>query len=532
MTSDPHPGHPVQIRRALLSVSDKTGLVELATALAARQVELLSTGGTARTLRDAGLQVRDISELTGVPEMMDGRVKTLHPMVHGGLLARSGTDDAVMAQHGIATIDLLVLNLYPFEQVTADPSCTLDAAVENIDIGGPAMLRSAAKNFARVAVATDPSQYPGIASELEQNGGALSAQTRFALSVAAFNRVAQYDAAISNYLSAVRDPGAPIPERNEFPAQMNSTFIKVMDLRYGENPHQAGAFYRDLGPVPGTLATFQQLQGKELSFNNLGDADAAWECVRQFDAPACVIVKHANPCGAAVGVACGDAYELAYATDPTSAFGGIIAFNRMLDAATARAILDRQFVEVLIAPDYEPGALDYAARKANVRVLKIPHGAGRNNYDSKRIGSGLLLQSSDNRGMSAQELKVVTKRSPSDAEQRDLLFAWRVAKYVKSNAIVYAKDNRTIGVGAGQMSRVYSARIAGIKAADAHLVVPGSVMASDAFFPFRDGIDAAAEAGIKAVIQPGGSMRDNEVIAAADEHGLAMVFTGVRHFRH
>ena len=532
MTSDPHPGHPVKTRRALLSVSDKTGLVELATALASRQVELWSTGGTARTLRDAGLQVRDISELTGFPEMMDGRVKTLHPMVHGGLLGRSGIDDAVMAEHGIAAIDLLVLNLYPFEQVTADAACTLDDAVENIDIGGPAMLRSAAKNFARVAVATDPSQYPGIVRELEQNAGALSAQTRFALSVAAFNRVAQYDAAISNYLSAVREPGTHIPERNEFPAQMNSTFIKVMDLRYGENPHQAGAFYRDLGPVPGTLATFQQLQGKELSFNNLGDADAAWECVRQFDAPACVIVKHANPCGAAVGVACGDAYELAYATDPTSAFGGIIAFNRMLDAATARAILDRQFVEVLIAPDYEPGALDYAARKANVRVLKIPHGAGRNNYDSKRIGSGLLLQSSDNRGMSAQELKVVTKRSPSEAELRDLLFAWRVAKYVKSNAIVYAKDNRTIGVGAGQMSRVYSARIAGIKAADAHLVVPGSVMASDAFFPFRDGIDAAAEAGIKAVIQPGGSMRDNEVIAAADEHGLAMVFTGVRHFRH
>ena len=532
MTSDPHPGHPVKTRRALLSVSDKTGLVELATALASRQVELWSTGGTARTLRDAGLQVRDVSELTGFPEMMDGRVKTLHPMVHGGLLGRSGIDDAVMAEHGIAAIDLLVLNLYPFEQVTADAACTLDDAVENIDIGGPAMLRSAAKNFARVAVATDPSQYPGIVRELEQNAGALSAQTRFALSVAAFNRVAQYDAAISNYLSAVREPGTHIPERNEFPAQMNSTFIKVMDLRYGENPHQAGAFYRDLWPVPGTLATFQQLQGKELSFNNLGDADAAWECVRQFDAPACVIVKHANPCGAAVGVACGDAYELAYATDPTSAFGGIIAFNRMLDAATARAILDRQFVEVLIAPDYEPGALDYAARKANVRVLKIPHGAGRNNYDSKRIGSGLLLQSSDNRGMSAQELKVVTKRSPSEAELRDLLFAWRVAKYVKSNAIVYAKDNRTIGVGAGQMSRVYSARIAGIKAADAHLVVPGSVMASDAFFPFRDGIDAAAEAGIKAVIQPGGSMRDNEVIAAADEHGLAMVFTGVRHFRH
>ncbi len=532
MTSNPHSGDRVNIRRALLSVSDKTGLVELATALAAQQVELLSTGGTARTLRDAGLQVRDVSEVTGFPEMMDGRVKTLHPMVHGGLLGRGGTDDAVMLEHGIAAIDLLVLNLYPFEQVTAEPTCTLADAVENIDIGGPAMLRSAAKNFARVAVATDPSQYAAIVSELAQSSGALSAATRFALSVAAFNRVAQYDAAISNYLSAVRDPATPIPERSEFPAQMNSTYVKVMDLRYGENPHQAGAFYRDLEPLPGTLATFQQLQGKELSFNNLGDADSAWECVRQFDAPACVIVKHANPCGVAVGVACGDAYELAYATDPTSAFGGIIAFNRNLDVATAKAILDRQFVEVLIAPDYEQGALDYASKKANVRVLKIPHGAGLNNYDSKRVGSGLLLQSSDNRGMSADELKVVTRRVPTEAELRDLLFAWRVAKFVKSNAIVYAKDNRTIGVGAGQMSRVYSARIAGIKAADAHLVVPGSVMASDAFFPFRDGIDAAAQAGINAVIQPGGSMRDPEVIAAADEHGLAMVFTGIRHFRH
>jgi phosphoribosylaminoimidazolecarboxamide formyltransferase / IMP cyclohydrolase len=520
------------IRRALLSVSDKTGLIDLAQALAARNVELLSTGGTARTLRDAGLTVRDVSEVTGFPEIMDGRVKTLHPNVHGGLLGRSGTDDAVMAQHGIAAIDLLVLNLYPFEQVTVQADCTLEDAVENIDIGGPAMLRAAAKNFARVTVATDPAQYAALIDELNTNDGAVSAATRFALSVAAFNRVAQYDAAISNYLSAVTDASTTVPTRSEFPAQMNSSFVKVMDLRYGENPHQAGAFYRDLYPVPGTLATFQQLQGKELSFNNLADADAAWECVRQFDAPACVIVKHANPCGVAIGVACGDAYELAYATDPTSAFGGIIAFNKTLDAATAKAILDRQFVEVLIAPDYEPAALEYAAKKANVRVLKIPHGDGQNNYDSKRVGSGLLLQSSDNRGMSLEELKVVTRRAPTDAELRDLLFAWRVAKFVKSNAIVYARDNRTIGVGAGQMSRVYSARIAGIKATDANLQVPGSVMASDAFFPFRDGIDAAADAGIKAVIQPGGSMRDGEVIAAADEHGIAMVFTGVRHFRH
>ncbi|QHB73009.1 bifunctional phosphoribosylaminoimidazolecarboxamide formyltransferase/IMP cyclohydrolase [Stenotrophomonas sp. 364] len=520
------------VRRALLSVSDKTGLIDLARALAARNVELLSTGGTAKAIRDAGLAVKDVSDVTGFPEMMDGRVKTLHPMVHGGLLGRAGLDDAVMAEHGIGAIDLLVLNLYPFESVTAKADCTLDDAVENIDIGGPAMLRSAAKNFARVAVATDPSQYAELLAELDANDGQLSAAKRFAFSVAAFNRVAQYDAAISNYLSAVAASDAVVPVRSEFPAQMNSSFVKVMDLRYGENPHQSGAFYRDLYPVPGTLATFQQLQGKELSYNNLADADAAWECVRQFDAPACVIVKHANPCGVAVGAGNGDAYELAYATDPTSAFGGIIAFNQPLDAATAKVILDRQFVEVLIAPDYEPAALEYAQKKANVRVLRIPHGQGRNNYDTKRVGSGLLIQSADNRGMARDELTVVSTLAPTDTQFADLLFAWKVAKFVKSNAIVYAKDNRTIGVGAGQMSRVYSARIAGIKAADANLVVEGSVMASDAFFPFRDGIDAAAAAGIKAVIQPGGSMRDNEVIAAADEHGLAMVFTGVRHFRH
>ena len=533
MTTDLLTGTPVKIRRALLSVYDKTGLLELATALAARDVELLSTGGTAKALRDAGLSVRDVSEVTGFPEMMDGRVKTLHPLVHGGLLGRAGLDDAVMAGHGIAAIDLLVLNLYPFESVTGKAGCTLADAVENIDIGGPAMLRSAAKNFARVAVATDPSQYGDLMHELEANDGTLSAQTRFALSVAAFNRVAQYDAAISNYLSAVTDTSGDVPVRAPFSAQANGSFIKVMDLRYGENPHQQAAFYRDLYPAPGSLATFTQLQGKELSYNNIADSDAAWECVRQFDSPACVIVKHANPCGVAVGVACGDAYELAYATDPTSAFGGIIAFNRTLDAATAKVILDRQFVEVLIAPDYEQGALDYATRKANVRVLRIPLAPASNGFiDTKRIGSGLLMQTADDRIVTRDDLKVVTKLAPTEAQFADLLFAWKVAKYVKSNAIVYARDNRTIGVGAGQMSRVYSARIAGIKAADAHLVVPGSVMASDAFFPFRDGIDAAAEAGIKAVIQPGGSMRDSEVIAAADEHGLAMVFTGVRHFRH
>jgi phosphoribosylaminoimidazolecarboxamide formyltransferase / IMP cyclohydrolase len=528
MTPDRLAGQPVTIRRALLSVSDKTGLVELARALAARNVELLSTGGTAKALREAGLPVRDVSEVTGFPEIMDGRVKTLHPKIHGGLLGRHGTDDTVMAEHGIAPIDLLVLNLYPFEQVSADPQRSFDDIVENIDIGGPAMLRAAAKNFAHVAVATDPAQYDAIAAELEGNGGALSAGTRFALSVAAFNRVAQYDACISDYLSSINEDGT----RSLFPAQQNSSFVKVMDLRYGENPHQQGAFYRDLYPVPGTLATFAQLQGKELSYNNLADADAAWECVRQFDTPACVIVKHANPCGVAQGVACGDAYELAYATDPTSAFGGILAFNTRLDAATAKAILDRQFVEVLIAPDYEPAALAYCAKKANVRVLRIAHGDGRNNIDVKRVGSGLLMQTSDIREVTRDELKVVTRRAPTPAEFDDLLFAWRVAKYVKSNAIVYAKQLRTIGIGAGQMSRVVSAKIAGLKAEEAGLVVTGSVMASDAFFPFRDGIDAAAAAGIGAVIQPGGSMRDNEVIAAADEHGLAMAFTGVRHFRH
>jgi phosphoribosylaminoimidazolecarboxamide formyltransferase/IMP cyclohydrolase len=529
MTTDRLP-----VRRALLSVSDKTGLLEFARVLAAHGVELLSTGGTAKALRDAGFAVRDVSEATGFPEMMDGRVKTLHPVVHGGLLGRAGIDDAVMAEHGIAPIDLLVLNLYPFEKVSANPHSTLDELVENIDIGGPAMLRSAAKNFARVAVATSPDQYAGIAAELDANDGTLSAKTRFALSVAAFNRVAQYDARISDVLSAIAEPSdAGAKARETFPAQANGNFVKAMDLRYGENPHQRAAFYRDLSPAPGSLATFAQLQGKELSYNNIADSDAAWECVRQFDAPACVIVKHANPCGVAVGVAPGDAYELAYATDPTSAFGGIIAFNVKLDAATARAILDRQFVEVLIAPDYDAGALEYAKKKANVRVLRIPMAKPSPGFiDTRRVGSGLLMQTADDRVVTRDDLKVATKLAPTEAQFADLLFAWKVAKFVKSNAIVYAKDQRTIGVGAGQMSRVYSARIAGIKAADAGLRVEGSVMASDAFFPFRDGIDAAAEAGIKAVIQPGGSMRDNEVVAAADEHGIAMVFTGVRHFRH
>ena len=529
MSLQPVFGASRRIRRSLLSVSDKTGLVPLAQALAAHGVVLVSTGGTAKALREAGLAVQDVSDLTGFPEMMDGRVKTLHPKVHGGLLGRAGLDDAVMAEHDIAPIDLLVLNLYPFEEVSKKPGVTFDELIENIDIGGPAMLRSAAKNFARVAIATDPAQYEAIIEEMKASDGALSGQTRWRLSVAAFNNVARYDARISDLLSSLGEDA----KVSTFPAQSNGNFVKVMDLRYGENPHQQGAFYRDLSPAAGSLATFTQLQGKELSFNNLADADAAWECVRQFDAPACVIVKHANPCGVAMGAAPGDAYELAYATDPTSAFGGIIAFNTRLDAATAKTILDRQFVEVLIAPDYEEGALDYAKKKANVRVLRIPMAPRSAGFiDVKRVGSGLLMQTADDREVTREELKVVSKLAPTDKQMDDLLFAWRVAKFVKSNAIVYAKDARTIGIGAGQMSRVVSAKIAGLKAEEAGLIVPGSVMASDAFFPFRDGIDAAAEAGIKAVIQPGGSMRDGEVIAAADEHGLAMVFTGIRHFRH
>ena len=547
----PSPAFPatpdrVAIRRALLSVSDKTGLIELATALAKRGVELLSTGGSARAIRDAGLPVRDVSDVTGFPEIMDGRVKTLHPKVHGGLLGRRGTDDAVMAEHGIEAIDLLVLNLYPFEKVSANPDAAFADLIENIDIGGPAMLRAAAKNFAHVAVATDPAQYADLIAELDASGGTLGSATRFALAVAAFNRVAQYDARISDVLSAIHvDPSTEArtsmcglsteaaPTRHMFPGQANGNFIKVMDLRYGENPHQQAAFYRDLHPAPGSLATFTQLQGKELSYNNIADADTAWECVRQFDQPACVIVKHANPCGVAVAASVLDTYERAYATDPTSAFGGILAFNRPLDAATMQAILDRQFVEVLIAPDYDAAALDVAAKKANVRVLRIPIAPASTGFiDTKRIGSGLLMQTCDDRIVTRDDLNVVTKLAPTPEQFDDLLFAWKVAKYVKSNAIVYARDRQTIGVGAGQMSRVYSARIAGIKASDAGLIVPGSVMASDAFFPFRDGLDSAAEAGIKAVIQPGGSMRDAEVIAAADEHGIAMVFTGVRHFRH
>ena len=521
------------VRRALLSVSDKTGILDLARALQAMEIALLSTGGTYKLLADAGLPVTEVSSHTGFPEIMDGRVKTLHPKIHGGLLGRRGQDDAVMAEHGIAPIDLLVLNLYPFEATVAKPGCTLDDAIENIDIGGPAMLRAAAKNWAHVAVVTSPDQYANLIDSLKATGG-LDRSQRFALSVAAFNRVAQYDAAISNYLSALSldDAAEQVTGLAEFPAQHTACFEKVQDLRYGENPHQQAAFYREPQPAAGTLATYRQLQGKALSFNNLADADTAWECVRQFATPACVIVKHANPCGVAVADDALQAYEGAYRTDPTSAFGGIIAFNRPLTAAMAEAIISRQFVEVIIAPAVDDAALTATAAKGNVRVLVIPEGDGRNPHDLKRIGGGLLIQSGDHRVVTRDDLKVVSQRTPTDAELEDLLFCWQVAKFVKSNAIVYAKARCTIGVGAGQMSRVYSAKIAGIKAADEHLEVAGSVMASDAFFPFRDGIDAAAAAGITAVIQPGGSMRDAEVIAAADEAGMAMVFTGVRHFRH
>ncbi len=530
----------VRVRRALLSVSDKTGLIDLGRRLAAADVELLSTGGSARALREAGIAVTEVSDVTGFPEIMDGRVKTLHPKVHGALLGRRGTDDAVMAELGIAPIDLLVLNLYPFESTVAKADCTLEQAIENIDIGGPAMLRSAAKNWNDVGVLTSPAQYADALAEIETHGG-LSRQTRFKLAVTAFNRVASYGGAISDYLSGLElnDNHDAITGHASFPGQVNGRFVKLMDLRYGENPHQQAAFYRDLHPQPGTLATFRQLQGKELSFNNIADADAAWECVRSFVKPACVIVKHANPCGVAVNLdGIGKAYDLAFQTDPTSAFGGIIAFNREVDSITAKAIVERQFVEVVLAPGYADDALKAFHKKGNVRVLVIPLPADGSLRDihpgdhSRRVGSGLLIQSADTGMISAADLKVVTRKAPTEAQIHDLIFAWKVAKFVKSNAIVYARDRQTIGIGAGQMSRVYSAKIAGIKAADEKLEVRGSVMASDAFFPFRDGIDAAAAAGISAVIQPGGSMRDAEVIAAADEHDMAMVFTGMRHFRH
>ena len=519
----------MKIQRALLSVSDKTGLVDFARALAAAGVELLSTGGTAKALRDAGLAVIDVSEYTGFPEMLDGRVKTLHPKVHGGILARRDLADhvATMEKHGMGTIDLVCVNLYPFVATVSRPH-TLDDAIENIDIGGPAMVRSSAKNYRHVAIVTDPADYPALTAEMQANGGALTDATRFTLAKKAFSHTAEYDGAISNYLTALNENN----EREVFGEKLNLQFTRAQTCRYGENPHQAGAFYVEAAAPAGTIATARQIQGKELSYNNIADTDAALECVKQFDAaPACVIVKHANPCGVAYGATLLEAYDRAYQTDPESAFGGIIAFNGRLDGATAQAIVERQFVEVIIAPEVSPEASDAVAAKKNVRLLECGQWAGSvAQLDMKRVAGGLLVQDAD--VLLNAELKVVTQRAPTDKEMDDLLFAWRVAKFVKSNAIVYARDRMTVGVGAGQMSRVNSARIAAIKAEHAGLVVPGSVMASDAFFPFRDGIDQAAAAGIQAVIQPGGSMRDDEVVAAANEHGIAMVFTGTRHFRH
>jgi len=550
---------------ALLSVSDKTGIVELAQALHAQGIRLLSTGGTAKLLADKGLPVTEVAEMTGFPEMLDGRVKTLHPRVHGGLLARRDVPAhmAALAEHKIDTIDVLVVNLYPFEATVAKAGCTLEDAIENIDIGGPAMVRSAAKNWKDVTVLTDASQYATVIAELKASGK-VSDKTKFALSVAAFNRISQYDGAISDYLSAVQfgrdgDDGVPAgdggpvgsaaPKLDLFAGQSNGRFIKVQDLRYGENSHQQAALYRDLYPAPGSLVTAKQLQGKELSYNNIADADAAWECVKSFGntgaagdlsrVAACVIVKHANPCGVAVGANALEAYSKAFQTDPTSAFGGIIALNTVLDEAGAQQIA-KQFVEVLMAPGFTAAALEVFKTKVNVRILQIdlPKGGstdwdnGRNATDMKRIGSGILLQTADNHELALSDLKVVTTKQPTAEELDDLLFAWKVAKYVKSNAIVFCKGGMTMGVGAGQMSRLDSARIASIKAGHANLSLAGTVVASDAFFPFRDGLDVVVDAGATCVIQPGGSMRDDEVIAAANERGVAMVFSGVRHFRH
>lgn len=525
------------IKRALISVSDKTGIVELATSLHQLNIEILSTGGTAKLFRENNIPVIEVSDYTGFPEMLDGRVKTLHPKVHGGLLGRRDLPAHVktMQESDIPGIDMLVVNLYPFEATVAKPDCKLEDAIENIDIGGPAMLRSAAKNWKDVAVMTGANQYAAIIEELNANNSQLSEKTTFALSVAAFNRVSNYDAAISDYLSSFNEDGT----RNAYPDQMNTRFTKVQDLRYGENPHQTAAFYKDQCPAPGSLVTAEQIQGKALSFNNINDADAAWEAVKAFDSNACVIVKHANPCGVALGETALEAYDKAFKTDTTSAFGGIIAFNMPVDKVAAEAI-SQQFLEVLIAPEYTEEALDIFSTKKNVRVLKIalpaggetPWEQGRNAHDTKRVGSGILVQTSDIHELAMEDLKVVTKKHPTSAQMQDCLFAWNVAKYVKSNAIVFCGDGMTLGVGAGQMSRVDSTKIAVIKAEHAGLSLQGSVVASDAFFPFRDGVDVLADAGAVCVIQPGGSIRDDEVIAAADERGLAMVMTGIRHFRH
>lgn len=519
-----------KIQRALLSVSDKTGILDLAKQLDQLGIELLSTGGTAKLLQEAGLPVKEVSEHTGFPEMMAGRIKTLHPKIHGGLLGRRGTDEAIMAEHDISPIDLVVVNLYPFEATIARDDCTLPMAIENIDIGGPTMLRAAAKNHAAVTVLIDPADYATVIQQLESNG-AVDDATRFDLAVKTFEHTAHYDGMIANYLGKITGTDNQV----DFPRTFNSQFHKAQDMRYGENPHQKAAFYTEQQPESGTIGAAVQLQGKALSYNNIADTDAALECVKAFpEAPACVIVKHANPCGVATAGDLLTAYNLAYQTDTTSAFGGIIAFNQTLDGPTAQAIIERQFVEVIIAPDISEEAKAIISKKANVRLLScgsFPEQQAQG-LDYKRVTGGLLIQDRDTALVSEDELTVVTSKAPTEQQMQDLRFAWRVAKFVKSNAIVYVSKQQTIGIGAGQMSRVVSSRIAGIKAEDAGLTVPGAVMASDAFFPFRDGLDAAAEAGISAVIQPGGSMRDDEVIAAANEHGIAMVFTGMRHFRH
>jgi phosphoribosylaminoimidazolecarboxamide formyltransferase/IMP cyclohydrolase len=513
------------VRRALISVSDKRGLVPFVSGLADLGVEILSTGGTCRALREAGIDVIEVADKTGFPEIMDGRVKTLHPTIHGGLLGRRGTDEAVMEEHGIEPIDLLAVNLYPFEETIARSDATIDDAIENIDIGGPAMIRAASKNHDGVAVVVDPDDYESVLESLKNNE--LSLDSRRRLAAKAYAHTASYDTAITKYLSASLGDD-PLGERQLYAGKL------VEKMRYGENPHQNAAFYIDQQAPQGSLANARQLQGKAMSYNNIADSDAALECVKQFVGPACVIVKHANPCGVAVDTDILSAYEKAYQTDPTSAFGGIIAFNRALDAATAKTIIDQQFVEVIVAPAIDSDAAAIVAEKKNVRVLETgdwdatPAGG----FDFKKVSGGLLVQGSDLGRITADDLKVVSTIAPTVEQIADMLFAWTVVKYVKSNAIIFCKDHRTVGVGAGQMSRVYSTRIAAIKAADEGLEVTGSVMASDAFFPFRDGIDAAAEHGISAIIQPGGSMRDDEVIQAANEHGLAMVFTGMRHFRH
>ncbi|MDA1369817.1 MAG: bifunctional phosphoribosylaminoimidazolecarboxamide formyltransferase/IMP cyclohydrolase [Proteobacteria bacterium] len=526
MTSD----NSGAIRRALISVSDKSGVIPFAQALHQLNIEILSTGGTYKLLKSENIPAIEISVYTGFPEMMDGRVKTLHPKVHGGILARRDLDQAVMEEHGIPPIDLVVVNLYPFEATVANPDCDLPTAIENIDIGGPTMLRAAAKNNRFVAVVVNPTDYDEIIKLLKANNVCLDNQTRFDLAVKTFEHTAAYDGAIANYLGTRLDDKEPA----DFPRTFNTQFIKSQEMRYGENPHQRAAFYVEKNPQEASISTATQLQGKELSYNNIADTDTALECVKSFAAPACVIVKHANPCGVAIASSPVQAYELAFQTDPTSAFGGIIAFNRELDAETAQRIVDQQFTEVIIAPSVSEAALAVTAAKKNIRVLSCGQWQGNRaaDLDYKRVSGGLLVQDRDIHEITEADLKLVTTRAPSTDEIRDLLFAWRVAQYVKSNAIVYCKNNQTIGIGAGQMSRVYSARIAGIKAADEKLEVAGSVMASDAFFPFRDGIDAAAAAGITAVIQPGGSMRDDEVIEAANQADIAMVFTGIRHFRH